>query len=109
MFDLSSYVLEQLRSDQQFALYRGRSEKCLPRILVLSPASEAVEAQATKRLEHEYELRTHLDPASAAVPVALVRDNRRTELVLEDPGGEPLDKLLESTLELSRFLQIAVG
>jgi predicted ATPase/signal transduction histidine kinase len=109
MFDLSSYVLEQLRSDQQFVLHRGRSEKSLPHILVLSPASDANEHQTLKRLEHEYALRSELDPAWAAIPTALVRDKGRTVLVLEDPGGEPLERFLEATIELTRFLQIAIG
>jgi len=30
-------------------------------------------------------------------------------LVLEDPGGEPLDRLLERQLDLTRFLRIAIG
>ena len=30
-------------------------------------------------------------------------------LVLEDPGGEPLGRLLDAPLELTRFLQIAIG
>jgi hypothetical protein len=30
-------------------------------------------------------------------------------LVLEDPGGEPLDRLLGQPMELSRFLRFAVG
>jgi serine/threonine protein kinase len=30
-------------------------------------------------------------------------------LILEDPGGEPLDRLLGQSIELSRFLRFAVG
>ena len=30
-------------------------------------------------------------------------------LILEDPGGEPLDRLLGEPMELSRFLRFAVG
>ena len=30
-------------------------------------------------------------------------------LVLEDPGGEPLDRLLGQPMELTRFLRFAVG
>ena len=37
-----------------------------------------------------------------------MRDKERTALVLEDPGGEPLERLLEHPLELTRFLQIGV-
>ncbi len=38
-------------------------------------------------------------------PLALVRDAGRTVLVLDDPGGEPLVKLLGSPLEMERFLR----
>ena len=30
-------------------------------------------------------------------------------LILEDPGGEPLDRLLGEPMELSRFLRVGVG
>jgi len=30
-------------------------------------------------------------------------------LILEDPGGEPLDRLLGQPMELSRFLRFGVG
>ena len=30
-------------------------------------------------------------------------------LILEDPGGEPLDRLLGQPMELTRFLCFAVG
>ena len=43
------------------------------------------------RLAHEYELRDELDSDWAARPLALARERGRTMLVLEDPGGEPLD------------------
>src|SRR4029077_7533706 len=67
-------------------------------------------AQGTlRRLEHEYTLRTKLDPAWAVLPLALVRDSGQTVLVLEDPGGEPLKRLLKRPLELTPFLRIAAG
>jgi hypothetical protein len=109
MIYISSYTLEQLRQDPQFVLYRGRGDGVLPHILVVAPLAERLEHQTIKWVEHEYALRTELDSAWAAIPVALVRDRGRTVLVLEDPGGEPLDRLLEDTLELTRFLQIAIG
>jgi serine/threonine protein kinase len=30
-------------------------------------------------------------------------------LVLEDPGGEPLDRLLGSPMEVGSFLRLAIG
>ena len=109
MVDLSAYTLEQLLRDSQLVVYRGRGRGTLGHILVVAPLSERFEHETVKRLEREYALRTKLDSAWAAVPIALVRDKGRTALVLEDPGGEPLERLLEHPLELTRFLQIAVG
>ena len=60
------------------------------------------------RLAHEYALKDELDGGSAARPLALVREHGRTMLVLEDPGGAPLDRLLGRPLEVSQFLRIAI-
>ena len=42
-------------------------------------------------------------------PLELVRDSGRTMLVLEDPGGEPLARLLGAPMEVGRFLRLAIG
>jgi PAS domain S-box-containing protein len=64
-------------------------------------------------LEHEYSLAAELDPAWAARPLVLTRHEGRTILVLKDPGGEPLDRILErchgQPLDLTRVLRIAIG
>ncbi len=52
------------------------------------------------RLAHEYELRDELDAAWAARPLALAREGGRTALLLEDPGGEPLERLIGAPMEL---------
>jgi serine/threonine protein kinase len=62
-----------------------------------------------ERLEHEYSLRDELDSDWAARPLTLVRREGRTMLILEDVGGEPLDRLLGQPMELDRFLRFAVG
>ena len=107
--NLSTYALEQLRKEDEFVLYRGRRDADPSDILVVAPASEQPAQGTLKRLEHEYALRAELDPAWAARPLALVRDRGRTLLVLRDPGGEHLDRLLERPLELTRFLRVAIG
>jgi len=108
MTEISSYTLESLRKDAEFVLYRGQRETKPSRILVVAPLSKQPAQGTLRRLEHEYALRTRLDPAWAVLPLALIRDNGRTMLVLEDPG-EPLDRLLERQLDLTRFLRIAIG
>ena len=61
-----------------------------------------------ERLEHEYALKAELDADWAARPVALTHHNDRMTLVLEDPGGAPLDRLLGRPLDVSHFLRIAI-
>src|SRR6267142_1747053 len=93
--DLSEYVFELLRTDEELALHRGRPGRptasgCRP-ILLLRSVSEHPAPAAIKRLGHEYSLASELRSAWAARPVALTEHQGRTTLVLEDPGGEPLD------------------
>jgi serine/threonine protein kinase len=78
-------------------------------VLAVLSASEHPTPGLVDRLTHEYELKDELDARSAVRPLALVREQGRTLLVLEDPGGEPLAKLLRQPLEISRFLRVATG
>jgi len=39
----------------------------------------------------------------------LVRERGQTMLVLKDPGGEPLDRLIGPPLEIGNFLRLAIG
>ena len=61
------------------------------------------------RLVHEYELRDALDSAWAARPLALGREDGRMALLLEDPGGEPLERLIGAPMDTGRFLRLAIG
>ena len=111
--DLSEYVLETLRRDGGLVLSRGRyrspAASSTRSILLLATISEHPPAATLKKLEHEYALEGELRSAWAAQPVALTEHQGRTTLVLEDPGGEPLDGLLRAPMELGLFLRVAVG
>src|SRR5467141_3546037 len=110
MIELSRYVFETLREDEEFAFCRGRKDDGeLPTILLVAPVSEHPVPAILERLEHEYSLRDELDSAWAARPLTLVRREGWPMLILKDPGGEPLDRLLGQPMELSRFLRFAVG
>src|SRR5882724_5922229 len=113
MTDPSGYVLEPLREGPDFILYRGRQPGNPSPVLVVALAADRPSPQGLRRLEHEYSLAAELAPAWAAIPLALTRHEGRTILVLKDPGGEPLDLVLErdlvGNLELTRNLHIAVG
>src|SRR6202522_2865268 len=109
----SGYVLVPLREGADFTLYRGRQHGNPSPILVVALTREQPSPQSLRRLEHEYSLAAELDPAWAARPLALSRHEGRTILVLKDPGGEPLDRILERAhgqpLDVTRVLRIAIG
>src|SRR6202041_3548478 len=109
----SGYVLVPLREGADFTLYRGRQHGNPSPILVVALTMEQPSPQSLRRLEPEYSLASELDPAWAAKPLALTRLEGRTLLVLNDPGGEPLDLVLKrdqgQPLDLTRFLRIAIG
>ena len=104
MNKLLSYVFSPLR-EGEIALYRGSGTGLAPILLV---AAEEASLGCVERLEHEYALKAELDADWAARPVALTRYKDRMTLVLEDPGGAPLDRLLGRPLDVSPFLRIAI-
>ena len=63
-------------------------------VLAVLPAAEHPSPASLDRLTHEYGLKDVLDGAWAARPLALERKNGTSTLMLEDPGGEPLDAAL---------------
>ncbi len=113
MTEPSEFVLEQLREGADFTVYRGRQRGNPTRVLAVAPAAERPSPRSLQRLEHEYLLATELDAEWAVKPLALTRHDGRTVLILKDPGGEPLDRVLERDqgrlLDLTRVLQIAIG
>src|SRR5271154_3464415 len=104
MTERSGYAFSPLREDD-FPLYRGSGNGGAP---VLHVVAEDASPWRQMRLEHEHALKAELDPAWAARPVALLRQNDRLTLVLEDPGGEPLRRLLGEPLGITEFLRIAI-
>src|SRR5258708_27811597 len=78
-------------------------------VLAVFPAGEHPTPATHNRLAHEYELQDELDGAWAVRPLELVSESGRSMLVLEDPGGEPLDRLLGAPMEVERFLRLALG
>ncbi len=104
MLDVSSYVLSRLRAGD-LALYRSSSADAAPVLVVVAENASLVYG---KRLEHEYALRSSMDSTFAARPLVLARHNDRLALVLADPGGILLDRLLGGPLDVAQFLRIAL-
>ncbi|MGY4340963.1 hypothetical protein ACVWW3_005869 [Bradyrhizobium sp. LM2.9] len=78
-------------------------------VLLVAPAADQPSRSTLDRLTHEYELKDELDGTWAARPLALMRDAGRTVLVLDDLGGEPLERLLGGPMEVGRFLRLAIA
>ena len=78
-------------------------------MLAVFPLSEQPAPSTLVRLAHEYSLRDELDSGWAVRPMELLPDRGRTVLVLEDPGGGPLNSLLGMPMEVGRFLRLAIG
>jgi predicted ATPase/signal transduction histidine kinase len=102
--DLSSYAFSPLRTGD-LTLYRGSGGGLSPILLV---AAENSSRACLTQLEHEYALRADLDAVWAAQPIELSRHRNRLALVLEDPGGAVLDRLLGRPLGITEFLRIGI-
>jgi PAS domain S-box-containing protein len=109
VIDLSRYVFEALRKDDEFILYRGRNEEEISQVLVLVPATEEPGSKSLKRLEHEYSLKEDLEPVWSARPIEVTFHWDRPVLVLEDPGGICLDQLLGRASDLGSSLRRAIS
>jgi PAS domain S-box-containing protein len=104
VLDLSKYTFSLLRAGT-LPLYRGCSNGAAPVLLV---TAESNSLPCLRRLEHEFGLRGELDDSWSAQPAALLRYNARPSLVLKDPGGNPLERLLGRPLDVSEFVRIAI-
>ena len=108
MAEETEYALEPLSKGAEFTLYRGRERGDPTPILAVAVTAEQPSALSLRRLEHEYSLASELNSAWAARPLALTRHGGRTVLILEDPGGEPLSRVIEKQdgrpIDLNSFL-----
>jgi serine/threonine protein kinase len=109
MDELSRYEMESLGKDGEFVLYRGRHRNDSSQILLHSPTSQYPTLQNLKRLEQAYSLKEELDPDWAVRPIEFVWHWDRTVLLMQDPGGVPLDQLLGRPLDLAFSLHVAIS
>ena len=109
MAQLSKHGLETLWEDGDFILSRSTLADEPAPVLLLAPASERPAPGIIARLEHAYALRGELEPSSVARPLRLVHCGGLPALLLEDPGGNLLARLLGQPWELPQFLRAAIG
>src|SRR5262245_21399008 len=113
MIDLLDCTLEPAHEDGELILSRavhvGPADGVAPGVLVVGSAGEYVSPATLARLEHEYALAAELDPRWAVRRLGLDRYRGRAVLVLEDPGGEPLARLLGTPMEVGAFLRLGIS
>jgi PAS domain S-box-containing protein len=113
MIDLLHSTFEPLQEDGGLIRYRAvhasPGDGVVPSVLVVGPAGEYLSPATLARLEHEYTLAAELDPRWAVRPLGLEGYRGRPVLVLEDPGGEPLARLLGKPMQVDAFLRLAIS
>ena len=78
-------------------------------VLTVTLATDYPTPASADRLAHEFGLRHELNAAWAVRPLEHKPDGGRNVLVLEDPGGEPVDRILGEPLEIAAFLRLAIA
>lgn len=78
-------------------------------VLVAGPIAGHSSRELVARLTNEHGLGPHLDSSWAARPARLVDTNGVTSLILEDPGGECLKRLIGAPVEIRSFLRLAIA
>jgi PAS domain S-box-containing protein len=102
--------MQMLWQDGDRAFYRASRDEPADAgrtFMLVIPVSENPTAEILDRLAHAYGLRNRLVAPWAVRPLDLVRERGRTMLVLEDPGAEPLHRLLGAPMELGKCLRLA--
>jgi serine/threonine protein kinase len=100
---------ETLWENGEFVLCRGVQDGEPFPLLAAMPSLAQPSPETLARLQHAYALREELDPAWAARPLRLELQQGRLTLLMEDPGGELLLRLLGRPLEITSFLRLAIG
>lgn len=77
-------------------------------VLAVLPKAKHASSGILDRLAHEFELKDQLDGAWAMRPLRLEYHGGHPVLLLEYPGGQPLEQLLGAPMDIERFLRLAI-
>jgi predicted ATPase/signal transduction histidine kinase len=72
------------------------------------PSSTRPSPETIEKINHEYSLSSELDNIWALPPLAISSYNDKRVLVLEDPGGAPLNRVVDGPMEMKLFLRLAI-
>jgi PAS domain S-box-containing protein len=105
----SAHLFEKAWEDRDFTISRGRRDGDGLAVLVLAPRPESPLPVSLTLLRQACALGGELDSSWAARPLELVEFHGQTALLVEDPGGEFLDRLIGQPLAVPEFLRLALG
>ncbi len=110
--DLSEYILEPLRKNEEFALYRGKHRNPVQAkrssILLMTPSSPDPMSSRLRQIEDKCSATSESDTASTLRPIAVTRYGGKPVLILDNAEDEPLDALIRQPMEIGQFLRIAL-
>lgn len=109
--DLTNADLRVLAEDDERMLLRARRRdgNIEKTALVVRPKLSQPRPGLTARLVNEHSLKPYIERTWAARPTALLQQGGVTELLLEDPGGEPLTRQTGSPIPIRRFLILSMA
>jgi PAS domain S-box-containing protein len=108
MNDLTNCELEPLWEDDEFFNGRVLTPGHSPRLMVW-PAREHPSASSLAKIENAFALRGDLDSTWSARPLEIVKFRGRPALLVEEPDGEFLDKMICGPMAMAEFLRLAIG
>ncbi|WP_437895326.1 AAA family ATPase [Sorangium sp. So ce124] len=105
--DATYVIKEVLSTSKRAVLYRGvRAADGQPVVLkVLAPQHRS---QHLTWLKNEYSIQSALNIPAAVMPIALETYEGRPALVMEDFGGESLDRAVGPPMDVAEFLRLAI-
>jgi serine/threonine protein kinase len=103
-------ITDKLYESECTIVYRGyRNQDRLPLVLKVLKA-EAATKEKLAAFEHEFDITSKLDLPAVVKSIALTDDDGRRVMVMEDLGGQSLDRILDpSPPALEPFLALAVS
>jgi PAS domain S-box-containing protein len=105
----SAELFLQVREDREFIISRGKRDGDERPVLMVIPSPGSPHPVGFNLLRQAFALREELNSSWATRPLDLLEFNGQTALLLEDPGGEFLDKLVGQPLAVPEFLRLGIG
>ncbi|APR80735.1 Signal transduction histidine kinase CheA [Minicystis rosea] len=102
-------ITEPIARGGRAILYRAIRNADGCRVVLKVLDARGSRPQDLEQLQQEYEIGKQLDTPAVVRPLALETHQGMPALVMEDFGGEALDRLLGAPVAVERFLELAVA